>query len=509
MSKNSKKDEKTEDSKIPDFDEGKQCPVCIEVYSWSGAHKRVVCPYCNYAACRSCVETTLTNPDARKDPECFACHKMWTREFIHDTFTKTFQFGELKRHREQVLFDRERSLLPATQTILEKLDAKIKQEKALAEEEYKLRMEARQIKERLRNIRYERAALNRSDGSEINMDTVEHKTFVRPCPAAGCRGYLSTRWKCPLCETWVCKDCHVIKKDENDDQHRCKEDDLKSAQLIMNETKPCPKCGTRIFKNGGCPQMWCTNCHTGFSWSTGRIEKGPVHNPHYFEWLAKNGNREEKDDHLPNRGVCGEINIHKIEKNGGQLCGHINWYHFVRFVHEVEDNLARYPTDNTNTYLSLRLSFLRGNIDEDQFKRSLQMKEKKFNKLREEREIFQTFSSVAREELIRISGDKVKSQEISDTYDRLLNLGTYVNNHLIKLSYQYNNVFKAIGTELGNYHGKEQLNWFWSDTNKLQGKKKKKDQTDPDENGEDEEEYSNKISRKKKSKSKSDTEDEL
>jgi vacuolar-type H+-ATPase subunit I/STV1 len=33
--------------------------------------------------------------------------------------------------------------------------------------------------------------------------------------------------------------------------------------------------------------MWCTQCHTGFSWRTGAIQRR-VHNPHFFEWQRNN-----------------------------------------------------------------------------------------------------------------------------------------------------------------------------------------------------------------------------
>ena len=38
--------------------------------------------------------------------------------------------------------------------------------------------------------------------------------------------------------------------------------------------------------------MWCTTCHTAFSWKSGEIQNGTIHNPHYFQYMrdANNGN---------------------------------------------------------------------------------------------------------------------------------------------------------------------------------------------------------------------------
>jgi hypothetical protein len=35
--------------------------------------------------------------------------------------------------------------------------------------------------------------------------------------------------------------------------------------------------------------MWCVDCHTAFSWATGQLVNGVVHNPHYYEFLRKQG----------------------------------------------------------------------------------------------------------------------------------------------------------------------------------------------------------------------------
>ena len=47
------------------------------------------------------------------------CHHPWPREFLDDHLSRTWREGELRHHREKILFDRERSLLPATQPDVE------------------------------------------------------------------------------------------------------------------------------------------------------------------------------------------------------------------------------------------------------------------------------------------------------------------------------------------------------------------------------------------------------
>jgi ABC-type Zn2+ transport system substrate-binding protein/surface adhesin len=103
----------------------------------------------------------------------------------------------------------------------------------------------------------------------------ERKAFIKPCPAKDCRGFLSNKWICGLCNTVVCKDCHEIKgvksksdinkedegegeEDENEDDkknnfnHKCDSNNIETAKTLNKETKGCPKCGVRIYKIDGC-----------------------------------------------------------------------------------------------------------------------------------------------------------------------------------------------------------------------------------------------------------------
>jgi hypothetical protein len=67
--------------------------------------------------------------------------------------------------------------------------------------------------------------------------------------------------------------------------HKCDPDLVKTMIDILENSRPCPKCGERIFRVSGCDQMFCVVCHVGFYYNTGEIITTPFHNPHRMEWL--------------------------------------------------------------------------------------------------------------------------------------------------------------------------------------------------------------------------------
>ena len=48
------------------------------------------------------------------------CAKEWSRQYIRSVFPLTFMNKSLKEHKEQILFEKERALMPATQPLVEK-----------------------------------------------------------------------------------------------------------------------------------------------------------------------------------------------------------------------------------------------------------------------------------------------------------------------------------------------------------------------------------------------------
>ena len=117
----------------------------------------------------------------------------------------------------------------------------------------------------------------------------EERKFTQACPSDGCRGFLSQNWKCGVCDSYFCPDCHKKKAGRHDPDHVCNEEDKATVALIKADSRPCPNCGQAISKVDGCDQMWCTSCHTPFSWRTGKKISGRIHNPHYMQYQREGG----------------------------------------------------------------------------------------------------------------------------------------------------------------------------------------------------------------------------
>lgn len=377
------------------------CQICGEVINKS-TRLLVECPYCKFDCCRTCCETYVLNESTVKcmSPECA---KEWTRKHIRDIFTLVFINGALREHREKVLFDKERALLPATQPIIEgKIIAK-----NIDKEIHVLQRQISELNTRVSLLYNERnKALNRKSNNE-------RAAFVRACPDEDCRGFLSSQWKCGICEKWTCPECHIIKGYTRDAMHTCNPDDVATAQLLAADTKPCPQCGTGIFKIDGCDQMWCTQCHTAFSWRTGRIEKN-IHNPHYFEWQRRNGGEVPRN---PNDVVCGRNLDHYLYDTFARLFrGYYSKCGNMRTVASRIDNTIRWgihllqverpnPPNYERRNEDLRVQYLMKEITEAEMRLLLQRDDKRYHRNQELVEVYTLLANTVTDILYRFYDD--------------------------------------------------------------------------------------------------------
>ena len=297
------------------------CLICAEDFTDS-KRAPITCEYCSFTACTACCQHYILDQESSL---CMNgdCKKEWTRKFVVNTFPKTWVNKTWKDMNAKVGVDKEKALFPATMGAVEELKAK----EALKAEIAELREQQVAFIRRKMNLEVQL----RNGGDVIANKTVSNG---RKCPDENCRGFLSTQWKCGLCEKWACHECHVIKGDTRDADHTCDPDTLATAQLLSKDTKPCPKCSTPIHKIEGCDQMWCTQCHTGFSWKRGTIENR-VHNPHYYEWQRQNGSG-------------------RAPRNVGDFeCGRdIGDRHMIRFLSRSFDKIP-IPIDDKNDILNI------------------------------------------------------------------------------------------------------------------------------------------------------------
>ena len=386
------------------------CQICCEKLNKS-TRLAVKCNYCEFTNCRSCFQRYLL--DSHIDAHCMNCKKIFTRDFLADNCTNVFITKNLKTHRENILLDREKSLLPTTQpyVILEKTKRKIDSDIS------KLYQEQENIKRLLAQKSNEIAQLHvirRNLRFEI-VGTSEVKKFIRKCPIADCRGFLSSRWKCGICETNICNKCNEVKDIFHID---CDPDKVKTMELINKDTKPCPKCGTMIFKIDGCDQMFCVDCQTAFSWNRGTIETGIVHNPHYYEFQRRNNNgtmpRNAGD--IPCGGTPDYRTINSIMQNLDYTDTKITNIHQT-IVHIQHVEIRRYTPyeDQEIIKRDLRVKYLLNEIDEPTLKAILQQNEKSNQKLIDYRNICQMFCDV---------GSDIFRQIVNE-YTVVTNMGVY------------------------------------------------------------------------------------
>tara|TARA_Y100000768_G_scaffold178510_1_gene133692 strand:+ start:12697 stop:13995 length:1299 start_codon:yes stop_codon:yes gene_type:complete len=212
------------------------------------------------------------------------CKIGFDHKFLVTNLNDSFVKKDYREHRRHVLFEEQQARIPNIQPLvqdqieIERIEnlnkSDLAQIKALNER-------VKLLRQQVYSRQYTISLIKRGQKPGVK----EKREFIMPCPDEECKGFLSSGYKCGLCNKKACPHCITIISE--DEEHVCDPDLVATAALIKKDTKPCPTCGERIMKIDGCDQMWCTKCHTTFSWNKGVIEKGNIHNPHYYQWLRE------------------------------------------------------------------------------------------------------------------------------------------------------------------------------------------------------------------------------
>jgi len=415
----------------------KNCDVCCEKFNKIN-HKKVECPFCDLQSCRECSQRYLLS--ISDDPHCMGCKNMWNREFVDTFCTKYFRNTELRRHRETILFEREKTRMPETQPEVERIIAMRKLHKTINDQRRRL-IEVHQrhgiyipvtntvplpteildLRDQMEASYRELERLRRM--GELVVDE-EPRKFIRKCPTEECKGFMNENWFCGLCEKHFCEKCNERLVDD----HQCDPESVKSMELINKDTRPCPKCGTMIHKLSGCAQMWCPDCHTAFDWRTGHVETGRIHNPHYVEFQRSRITSREHGD-IPCGGVPTFRELRQINASDDITRLAMIIYHLDR------DLIYRYGNvyDNDNSYL--RVAYMLNELNEVDFKKELQRRDKQRERHRDITNIFRM--------VIDTGGDLLRQyviepERVDEIIDISIKLIEYANDVIETIRKRYN-----------------------------------------------------------------------
>ncbi len=346
-----------------------ECAVCVIKYNKTNNFH---CFGCKFDCCIDCMKKYIISQP--NDACCMNCHIAIPYDQFINSFDKNWRLTIFRKYRENVLWDKEQSLMPVSVHKLVKKreleDLKIKY-KELSDKIFELNNEMLQIKNFL-----------------SNKNTKEFKIkfqYTHKCVDKNCNGYLNEKFQCELCEINVCNKC-FIKKEEH---HECDPELVETCKLIKSEAKPCPNCSEYISKINGCDQMFCTLCGTAFSWNTGVIERGVIHNPHAHAFFQNNpdalnnyfNNNRENNQCRPAIPQYNEYNKLRSKITDTKILKIYDdlYRNTAEFRQYNRDIYLDYINNNNNENEDLRFKFLNKEIDEIKFKSVLFARIKKRN----------------------------------------------------------------------------------------------------------------------------------
>jgi hypothetical protein len=431
-----------------------ECMVCVEPLNKS-TRKPVHCEFCEFSACRVCTERHLLT---RTEPQCMDCGKAWSRPHLAQAMTVKFMTTEYRAHREKIAFSKERLLLPAAQERMMEIRANKQLANTLIAE-YHVMTEALRTQhaviQRLSKAynaiilkpnpdvhqrqRYaDQIAVEHNRHNQINLemhhmrtriielragradpsDNTRHRRALhRACPQSECKGFLDENWECGLCSANVCPHCRVLITGA----HSCSPNDMESAKVIDAETRACPKCSVGIYKLDGCDQMWCTQCHTAFSWRTGAIET-KIHNPHYHEWRRQNAENGRQAGEVQCGRALDQEFVNSMRRISNRLFNPAEMKSVMDDLTGMFSILRLFglligaDEDAAEAQFLLRTKFLHGRMTDEEFQKAVLRKEDEVEYTRELVKLYDTFVHAMVDILYRLASD-LRDMAVYDEFE--------------------------------------------------------------------------------------------
>jgi hypothetical protein len=225
--------------------------------------------------------------------------------------------------------------------------------------------------------------------------------------------------------------------------------------------------------------MYCIKCHTAFSWRTGQLERGHIHNPEYYRWMRENGRDIPRNPLDVRYDPCGNQVIdytsllrivrtyfpsHTVQATQGyrrynhpvihdsqqtviianmhRMIGHIN------YLNTSYQNENRYEEQHLR---NMRANYILNKLTKDEFKKKLQMLEKKNNKSKKMNDIWnllrlvliEYIGKIAEQEYVQKQGITIINEIIKESEK----IRRYCNNSFNNVGKVFNMVYPGVNTE--------------------------------------------------------------
>jgi hypothetical protein len=214
--------------------------------------------------------------------------------------------------------------------------------------------------------------------------------------------------------------------------------------------------------------MWCTACNTGFNWRTGKVAEGPIHNPHYFEYLRRKGQAPAQGGAAPRNIVmnCEQDLDRRVQLALFPQDSDGRGYYLARFTRrrgdvlenndanylsevwrlarEAQDIYAREP-NSEEVFRQLRVRYMNDGLTEDEWKVALQRAEKDAHFRRACTHVRELFVQASRDLIRQILNKGADRKAIRQQVSELI---TYVNNSYVEISKRFGRKTPTVDVKL-------------------------------------------------------------
>ncbi len=190
-----------------------------------------------------------------------------------------------------------------------------------------------------------------------------------------------------------------------------------------------------VVKN--CDQMYCTMCHTAFSWTKGTIEKGPIHNPHYFAWKMQNAKTELQNtgELLCNENEYPNANMLQIASQYSNESVRKWVLNFLQYFLHI-DNVVRplyQPTATRDEKMEINVEYMMGKMSKTEWKKQLYSCDKRQEMARDILDLIDMAMTISGERFRKFIDESNKNKKKADLLPILIeisNLIDYIENEV-------------------------------------------------------------------------------